>query len=361
MSIIASDQMTVNAVYTADKQPTVAIQQTETPARATEVGPLVYDETTHQYKRVPDATNPAPYPVGIYDSSKIPVNPASQETLTETVTRLTSILAKLSSDPATQTTLAAILAKMIAAPATADLQTIGNTSLATIAGKDFATQTTLTAVLTKLSSDPATATLQTTGNTSLANLDIALTVLRDAILGTSYKTITDIVDTLNAVVIAAGTNIIGKVGIDQTTPGTTNGVVVKNSSGTEILTETDPGVFKIGSVGIVIPTDKQAIYRHAEIDYTTPITGSGTYTSSAIDGLTLKRVTGTVYADQAGELHFEHSKDGANWRRTRSISVVASTPQSFDEPFYSRYQRLIYANGATAQGAFELVVYSAAE
>ena len=181
-------------------------------------------------------------------------------------------------------------------------------------------------------------------------------------MGTSFKTITDIVAALGAVVIAAGANVIGKVGIDQTTPGTTNAITSVNSSGTEILTETDPGVAKISDAGIIIPTDKQAVYRHAEIDYTTPLGVSpAAYTSSAIDGLNLKRVTGTVYADQAGELHFEHSKDGTNWRRTRSISVVASTPQSFDEPFYSRYQRLIYANGATAQGAFELVAYSAAE
>lgn len=45
-----------------------------------------------------------------------------------------AILAKLSSDPATQTTLAALLAKVIAAPATEAKQDTGNTSLATIAG-----------------------------------------------------------------------------------------------------------------------------------------------------------------------------------------------------------------------------------
>lgn len=35
---------------------------------------------------------------------------------------------------------------------------------------------------------------------------------------------------LAAAALPAGTNIIGKVGIDQTTPGTTNGVIVKNGS-----------------------------------------------------------------------------------------------------------------------------------
>lgn len=45
---------------------------------------------------------------------------------------LDDILAKLSADPATQTTLAAILAKLIAAPASEAKQDTGNTSLASI-------------------------------------------------------------------------------------------------------------------------------------------------------------------------------------------------------------------------------------
>jgi hypothetical protein len=121
------------------------------------------------------------------------------------------------------------------------------------------------------------------------------------------------------------------------------------------------GQVKISDAGIVIPTDKQAIYRHAEIDYTTPITGSGTYTSSAIDGLTLKRVTGTVYADQAGTLNIQESKDGTTYRTTVTQAITASTPYAFDAIFHSRYIRLNYVNGAVAQTVFELVAYSAAE
>jgi hypothetical protein len=46
------------------------------------------------------------------------------------------------------------------------------------------------------------------------------------------------VDTFNATINAAlpaGTNLIGKVGIDQTTPGTTNGIVAKDASNTAIF------------------------------------------------------------------------------------------------------------------------------
>lgn len=51
---------------------------------------------------------------------------------TEDAQALADLLAKLSSDPATQTTLAAILAKLIAAPATEAKQDTGNASLASI-------------------------------------------------------------------------------------------------------------------------------------------------------------------------------------------------------------------------------------
>jgi hypothetical protein len=345
--IINQDSITLDAVLTNDDIPMWnSIQQSEAPTRVAEGGLLVYDAATQQYKRLPDASDPVPHPM--IDSAAI-------------------------------AQLADILAKLIAAPATEAKQDMANTALSTIATNtgagateltaaailaalaDPATQTTLAAVLTKLSSDPATATLQTTGNSSLANLDIALTDLRDAIAGGTPKTLADIVAALGTLILAAGTNVIGKVGIDQTTPGTTNAVTPVNSSGTELMTETDPGATKIIDVGIIIPTDKQAIYRHAEIDYTTPITGSGTYTSSAIDGLTLKRVTGTVYADQDGTLNIQESKDGTTYRTTVTQAITASTPYAFDAIFHSRYIRLNYVNGAVAQTVFELVAYSAAE
>lgn len=64
-----------------------------------------------------------------------------------------------------------------------------------------------------LPSGAATSALQTTGNTSLASIDSKLT----SPLTTNTT-------------LQAGAAIIGKVGIDQTTPGTTNGVVVNSSA-----------------------------------------------------------------------------------------------------------------------------------
>lgn len=54
---------------------------------------------------------------------------------------------------------------------------------------------------------------------------------------TANTTLSSILTELGAVVLSAGSAIIGKVGIDQTTPGTTNGVVI-NSSATIPTTET---------------------------------------------------------------------------------------------------------------------------
>ena len=86
-----------------------------------------------------------------------------------------------------------------------------------------------------------------------ANIDIALSALRDAITktGETVKTLADVVDKLSDVGVTslpsliAGSDIVGKVGIDQTTGGTTNGVVNKNASGNEIFTDASPGSMKL--------------------------------------------------------------------------------------------------------------------
>jgi len=107
------------------------------------------------------------------DSSALPTGAATEQGLDD-------ILAKLSSDPATQTTLAAILAKIITAPATE------------------AKQTALEALLGEVQASP-------TSNTVLDRLKALLTGIQ----------------------LAAGTNLVGKVGIDQATANA-NEVVVKS-------------------------------------------------------------------------------------------------------------------------------------
>lgn len=69
----------------------------------------------------------------------------------------------------------------------------------------------------------STATAQTTGNNSLSSIDAKITAVNTG-----------------AVVLAAGSAIVGKVGIDQTTPGTSNLVAVSDGavSGASIVAST---------------------------------------------------------------------------------------------------------------------------
>jgi hypothetical protein len=234
-------------------------------------------------------------------------------------TSLSTIAAK---DFATQATLADVLAKIIAAPATEAKQDTTITHLSSIAGEDFATQTTLAAVLSALQ----------------ATLDVVIADGDDVALGaTTDAAETDPAATASAIQLIKG--------------------ILKQLQGTGTGNQ---NVY-IADAGITLPTDKQGIYRSELFNTTVALGSAASYTSSAYDGITLKRITGTINADQSGALYFQHSKDGTNWNQTRTIAFVASTPQSFDEPFYSRYMRLIYTNGASAQGSFELVVYSSAD
>lgn len=186
---------------------------------------------------------------------------------------LGAVLAKLSGDPSTETTLAAVLAKLIAAPATEAKQDAGNNYLSNIQSfigettevapandtdesalngrlqriaqnittlinafnaENFATEATLAALNTLVSSalaneDSASADGDrgfrvlpairkgTPVDLSGADGDYEFLQLKD---GRLYARVT------HDGALAAGSAIIGKVGIDQTTPGTTNAVEV---------------------------------------------------------------------------------------------------------------------------------------
>lgn len=134
----------------------------------------------------------------LVDATGAVVNPASSDLQTSANTKLDT----LHTDNASQ--------------ATAALQTTGNTSLATLA---------------TASASQATAALQTTGNTSLATIATNSGTQATAANQTSANTKLDTLHTDNTSLLAAvngaipaGTAIIGKVGIDQTTDGTTNAV-----------------------------------------------------------------------------------------------------------------------------------------
>lgn len=138
----------------------------------------------------------------------------------------------------------------IAGYATSAKQDTGNTSLASIDSK-LTNPLPVSAASLPLPTGASTSALQTTGNTSLSSIDLKVPALGQALAAasvpivltaaqlstltppaaiTGFATETTLsalntkVTAVNtgAVVLAAGTAIAGKFGIDQTTPGTTN-------------------------------------------------------------------------------------------------------------------------------------------
>lgn len=68
---------------------------------------------------------------------------------------------------------------------------------------------------------------------------------------------------------------------------------------------------------------------------------------------TVKEFVATAFADQAGTFRIEMSVDGSTWRRaTPDTAVSANTPVTLIAPVVTRYLRVVYVNGATAQTAF---------
>lgn len=110
---------------------------------------------------------------------------------------------------------------------------------------------------------------------------------------------------LNTVVNAAlpaGAAIIGKVGIDQTTPGTTNGVQVNAAlpAGTNIIgniriDQTTPGTTNGVQVNAALPAGANVIGAVTQSGGPWTVTGSGTAGSSATGVVTIQGIaSGTV-------------------------------------------------------------------
>lgn len=124
--------------------------------------------------------------------------------------------------------------------ATSAKQDTGNTSLATIAAKDFSTETTLASIKDTSGIKKITDALPA-GDNNIGNVD--LVTLPSGNLGQQAKSAslsiapaTDITDATYigdikfGEALPIGSAVIGKVGIDQTTPGTTNKVNATNAT-----------------------------------------------------------------------------------------------------------------------------------
>lgn len=122
-----------------------------------------------------------------------------------------------------------------------------------------------------------------------------------------------------------------------------------------------PSDASITGATVVVPVDKQAIFRFKAGGTTTILGANATYTGSTLDALQFKRFTGAVSASHAGTLALEQSDDGITWYRLTSTAITAGTPAKFTEDIVLRYIRMVYINGATAQTSFFLSGYLSAE
>ena len=95
-------------------------------------------------------------------------------------------------------------------------------------------------------------------------------------------------------------------------------------------------------------------------DSTANLAAAATFTGVSRDAgtataLNNSRFVGRTFSDQAGTLFIEQSRDGAVWRGPPGIAVAINEVREFNVPVITRFVRVRYVNGATAQTVFELL------
>lgn len=150
--------------------------------------------------------------------------------------------------------------------------------------------------------------------------------------------------------LAAGTNIVGRFGIDQTTPGTTNGVVVNSSA------------LPTGAATAALQSSEinSATYY---VETTTTLAASATFTGtarlSAASGSAnpFTYFTCEIFANQAGTLYVEGSNDNSTFfprNGSAGAALAANGTQNIRIPAMYPYNRCRFVNGATANTSFAM-------
>jgi hypothetical protein len=166
----------------------------------------------------------------------------------------------------------------------------------------------------------------------------------------TVSTVTAVTAITNA--LPAGTNLMGEVGIDQTTPGTTNAVaVIAGQNGVA------------GGDGNVDATTQRIVMAANVISSsnssTTPLSANAIFTGTSEDIISYSEARVTIYSDvpSATEgLSIQQSTDNTNWIISDTYSIAAATGKTFAVPRQARYFRIVYTNGGAAQSTFILQV-----
>lgn len=99
--------------------------------------------------------------------------------------------------------------------------------------------------------------------------------------------------------------------------------------------------------------DKTMTFIHS----TTALTSGNSFVGNTMDlgsNHSINRHRALAYADQAGTLYLEQSRDNVNWRTMQTATVNAGNVVEVEDLVISRYVRARYVNGATTNTVFEL-------
>lgn len=158
-----------------------------------------------------------------------------------------------------------------------------------------------------------------------------------------------------ATTLDAGTNIIGKVGIDQTTNGTTNAVYVNNFPATQPISgtvaATQSGTWNIGTVDTITnPVAVTGTFWQA----TQPV--SGTFWQ-ATQPVSLTAVPATTGRAKVGQLYNDYTT--TNVTTAAYVQLTASTAATVNqiEIFDSSGEALILAVGAATSEVDQLYIF----
>ncbi|WP_138752763.1 hypothetical protein [Paenibacillus sinopodophylli] len=91
---------------------------------------------------------------------------------------------------------------------------------------------------------------------------------------------------------------------------------------------------------------------------TTPLGSNATYEGPVFKSEMYNQIRGLVSANQSGTISLQESFDGVTWYQSNTAAVTGGTPAAFRFYCHAYYARIVYVNGATAQGSFDLQAYA---
>lgn len=115
--------------------------------------------------------------------------------------------------------------------------------------------------------------------------------------------------------------------------------------------------FQLTGSNVIVPVEIQGIYRITADITSTTLAANGIYTGASFDsaptnGAQYARIKGAYVTDVSGTLVLQFSDNGTTW--VDATTIAAGLSGKFDEPFYARYSRLKFTNGASVQTSFRL-------